>query len=308
MAVWAWLVVAVMGWMSGMRVAAQVVDPLPEVALRDNPAWITGRLPNGVTWYVRQNREPQKRAYLRLIVNAGSTLETEGQRGLAHFVEHMCFNGTESYTGNDLIAFLQSMGTDFGADLNAYTSFDETVYELEIRTDSTGLLDKGLQVLQEWAHKVKFDPEEIDKERGVIMEEKRLRSGAGRRLNEITFPVIYAGSRYPDRFPIGTEEVILKCPYDTLIQYYRDWYRPDLIAVVAVGDFDLQPVIERIQQLFGQLKPHPQPKNRKLFPVPPHTETRAVVATDPEQTLTMVNMQLKRTPTLLRSDLSLIHI
>ncbi len=297
-----WLIWILLGLTLETSAWAQVVDPLPEVALRDNPEWITGRLPNGVTWYARQNREPRKRAYLRLIVNAGSTLETEGQRGLAHFVEHMCFNGTESYSGNDLIAFLQSMGTDFGADLNAYTSFDETVYELEIRTDSAGLLDKGLQVLQEWAFKVKFDPEEIDKERGVILEEKRLRSNAGRRISEMTFPVLYAGSRYPDRFPIGTEEVIAKSPYDTLIQYYRDWYRPDLIAVVAVGDFDLQPVIERIQQLFGQLKPHPKPRNRALFPVPPHSEPRAVVATDPEQTLTIVSMHLKRTPMLLRSD------
>lgn len=281
---------------------AQVVDPLPEVALRDDAAWITGKLPNGLTWYVRKNAEPAKRAELRLIVNAGSILETNGQQGLAHFVEHMCFNGTKSYTGNDLIAFLQSMGTDFGADLNAYTSFDETVYMLQIRTDSAGLLDKGLHVLQEWAHEVKFDPKEIDKERGVILEEKRLRSGSYRRMMSQISPVLHAGSRYPDRMPIGTEEVIMKCPHDTLIQYYRDWYRPDLMAVVAVGDFEVQAVIDQITKLFSQLPANPKAPKRKLFTVPPHAETKAVVVTDPELTNTAVQMHLKRSPFVIRSS------
>jgi len=271
-------------------------------SLPNDPTFRIGKLDNGLVYYIRQNSEPENRAELRLLVNAGSVLETDGQQGLAHFLEHMCFNGTETYSGNDLIAFLQTTGTKFGADLNAYTSFDETVYMLPIRTDSAGLLNKAIDILEEWAHKVTFDPKEIDKERGVVMEEKRLRSGTYRRLASLTDPVLLADSRYPDRFPIGTEKCILQAHHDTLIRFYRDWYRPDLMAVVAIGDFGVDSVEKIIKKQFGSIPKAPASAPvRKMYEVPEHKETKAVVATDPEATNTILSMYLKRKPFVVRT-------
>ena len=195
-------------------------------------------LPNGLRYYVRANKEPRNRAELRLVVKAGSILEDDDQRGLAHFVEHMGFNGTKNFPHEDLVKFLQSTGMRFGADVNAGTSFDETTYMLTIPTDKPEILEKSIQVLEDWAHNLSFDPAEVDKEGGVIMEEWRLRRGAGARVNDKLYPLLLAGSRYADRIPIGKTEVIQNFKQDRLKQFYTDWYRPDLMAVVAVGDFD----------------------------------------------------------------------
>ena len=158
-----------------------------------------GKLDNGITYYVRHNKEPEDRVELRLVVKAGSMEEDEDQKGLAHFTEHMLFNGTKNFEKNDIVDFLQSVGVEFGADLNAYTSFDETVYKLPLPTDDPEILNKGFQILEDWAHQVTFDHEEIDKERGVVVEEWRSRLGASERLQKQYFPLIFKGSRYKDR-------------------------------------------------------------------------------------------------------------
>src|SRR5215831_7268000 len=198
-----------------------------------------GQLPNGLRYYVRANKKPEKRAELRLVVKAGSVLEDDNQQGLAHFVEHMAFNGTSHFPkSDDIIQFIESLGMRFGADLNAYTSFDETVYMLQVPTDKPEVLDKALLILEDWAHNVSFQDKEIDKERGVVMEEWRLRRGAGARTTDKLFPIVLKGSRYADRIPIGKTEILQNFKPETLKKFYKDWYRPDLMAVVAVGDFD----------------------------------------------------------------------
>ena len=165
-------------------------------------------LPNGLRYYIRTNKQPKDRAELRLVVNAGSILEDEDQQGLAHFVEHMAFNGTKNFPGDGVVKFLQSLGMRFGADLNASTSFDETIYMLTAPTDKPDVLDKAFLILEDWAHNVSFNTAEVDKERGVIMEEWRLRRGAGARIQDKELPIILKGSRYADRIPIGKTEIL----------------------------------------------------------------------------------------------------
>ncbi len=258
-----------------------------------DPSVRTGTLPNGLTYYVRRNAEPRDRAELRLAVNAGSVLEDEDQRGLAHFVEHMAFNGTERFEKQELVNYLEGIGMRFGPDLNAYTSFDETVYLLQVPTDSAALLDTGFDVLKEWASAVTFEDEEIDKERGVVLEEWRLGRGAQARINDEQFPILFGGSRYAERLPIGDPEVLRNAPYETLRRFYRTWYRPDLMAVVAVGDFDPDAVEQTIRETFGGLTNPTDEAPRPAFDVPGHDETRFAIATDPELTTTGVAVLYK---------------
>src|SRR6185369_12210674 len=192
-----------------------------------DPQITIGKLPNGMRYYIRANKKPEKRAELRLVVNAGSILEDDDQQGLAHFVEHMAFNGTKHFPKNEIISFMESLGMRFGADVNAYTSFDETVYMLSVPTDNTEKLDRAFQVLEDWAHNLSFDPGEAEKERGVVMEEWRLGRGAGQRMLDKIFPVILKDSRYADRLPIGKPEIIQGGKVERLKQFYADWYRPD---------------------------------------------------------------------------------
>ncbi len=203
----------------------------PEVPLPMDPGVRVGKLPNGLTYYIRKNARPEKRVDLRLVVNAGSTLENPGQEGLAHFTEHMAFNGTKNFPKNELVSYLQTAGVRFGGDLNAFTSFDETVYILPIPSDKPELVDKGLLVLQDWAFGMTMD--NIDKERGVIIEEWRIGQGAGQRMRDKYFPLLFKGSRYAERLPIGKKEVIEGFKHDVIKQFYKDWYRPDLMAVVG---------------------------------------------------------------------------
>lgn len=250
----------------------------------------TGVLDNGMRYYIRKNAKPEERVELRLAIDAGSMQEEDDQRGLAHFVEHMCFNGTENFEKNALINFLEKTGVRFGADLNAYTSFDETVYMLQLPTDKEGLVDKGLLVMQDWASAVTFAGDEIDKERGVIKSEWRTRLGAGERMRQAYWPKLFYESRYADRLPIGTTEVIANAPYERLRTFYKDWYRPDLMALVVIGDIDVEEIEKKVKTQFATLKNPANPPEKKLYEVPDHKETFVAVATDKEAT--SVNLQV----------------
>ncbi|GAB5520888.1 MAG: insulinase family protein [Rhodothermales bacterium] len=266
-----------------LAVAQDTAAPLPETsAIPLDPLVRTGTLPNGLTYYIRQNSRPENRAELRLAVNAGSILEDDDQQGLAHFLEHMAFNGTEKFEKQALVNYLESIGTRFGPDLNAYTSFDETVYMLQVRTDSMAQFTTGIEVLREWSSNVVLDEEEIDKERGVVIEEWRLGRGAFARIREAQFPVLLKGSRYAERLPIGQKEVLESFDYDTVRRYYHDWYRPDLMAIVAVGDFDVDAVEAMIVEQFSTLENPEDAKERPTFSVPGNIEPLVTIATDPE--------------------------
>ena len=262
----------------------------PTDAMPVDPKITIGQLPNGIRYYLRTNKKPEKRAELRLVIKAGSILEDEDQQGLAHLVEHMAFNGTKHFPKNETIRFMESLGMRFGADVNAYTNFDETVYTLTVPTDKPEMMEKAMLILEDWAHNVSFDPAETEKERGVVMEEWRLGQGAGMRMLQKIFPVILKGSRYADRLPIGKPEIIQKANLERIKQFYRDWYRPDLMAVVAVGDFDKAAMEQRIKKHFGQIPAATKPRPRQQFDVPDRTETAYAIAADKEAGATVVQL------------------
>jgi zinc protease len=280
---------------SGSRPDATPTPTSPEELdrLPVDPAVTVGVLDNGLRYYIRRNAEPQGRAFLRLAVNVGSILEDEDQLGLAHFTEHMAFNGTASYSGNEIIAFLERLGMQWGPDVNAYTGFDQTVYELTVPTDDE-LFREGFAVLYEWAAAMQLSEEEIDRERGVIIEEWRYRRSADARMREQQYPVLFADSRYAHRLPIGDIELIANFPPDALRRFYADWYRPDLMSVIAVGDFDPGRVEDLIHELFSGFHGPEQPRDRTVYQVPGHDETRFVVASDPEAAYTQVSLVIKR--------------
>lgn len=262
---------------------ASAQKPVADKPIPINPLVKKGVLPNGVTYYIRKNQEPKNRAELRLVVHTGSIMEDPNQVGLAHFTEHMSFNGTKNFEKQELVNFLEKSGVQFGADLNAYTSFDETVYQLQLPTDSADVFKKGFQVLEDWAHNVSFDNTEIDKERGVVIEEWRLGLGAGERLRAKYFPVILAGSRYATRIPIGTKQNLDTFHYETVKKFYKDWYRPDLEAVVVVGDVNVDEVEKMIKDHFAAIPKRTQERPRVKYGVPAHNDTKVSILTDPEQ-------------------------
>ncbi|MFZ4428054.1 MAG: M16 family metallopeptidase [Saprospiraceae bacterium] len=249
-----------------------------------NPRVSSGKLDNGLTYYILPNAKPEQKVELRLVVNAGSILESDKQQGLAHFCEHMAFNGTRNFPKNELVSFLQGMGVRFGADLNAYTSFDETVYFLPIPTDRPGNLEKGFQVLEDWAHQVLYEAEEIDKERGVVLEEARLGKGAEDRMFRQYQTQLFAGSRYGERLPIGKEAIIQTASYKTVRRFYKDWYRPNLMAVVVVGDVDGDKALALVKKHFGAIKNPAGAPKRTYAPIPSRAASDALVVTDPEAT------------------------
>jgi len=254
---------------------------------------IQGKLDNGMTYFIQKNSKPEDKAELRLAVNAGSILEDDDQQGLAHFVEHMAFNGTENFKKSELVDYLESVGTRFGPDLNAYTSFDETVYMLKVRTDDQELFDKGMLIIKDWASGVTFDHEEIDKERGVVESEWRTRLSADQRMQKEYYPIMYQGSHYAKRLPIGDVDIVRNADYDAFKRFYRDWYRPDLMAVIAVGDFDVAEVEKKIKELFGKIPAAEKPRQRKSFDVPMHDETLVCVTSDAEAAFTNVRIMYK---------------
>lgn len=252
--------------------------------LPTDPSVKIGKLDNGFTYYLRSNEMPENRIEFRLAVKAGSILEDDDQQGLAHFTEHMLFNGTKNFEKNELIDFLQKMGLEFGGDLNAYTSFDETVYILPIPTDDPQNVNKAMTVLSDWAHNATFDNEEIDKERGVVMEEWRLRLGAYERMRQQIWPITLAGSRYAERLPIGQPEVLENFKYEAAKRYYKDWYRPDLMGLIAVGDFDVAEMEAKVKEYFGSIKMPANPRERTYYTMPDFEGTRVAIASDDEAT------------------------
>jgi zinc protease len=273
--------------------AAQSTAPAPAQSFRLNdqipadPALKTGKLDNGLTYYVLRNTEPKNRAELRLVVNAGSTLEEPNERGLAHFLEHMLFNGTRRFKGPDLVNFLERNGMEFGADINASTSFDETVYQLKIATDDKKTIETALDILEDWSAYATLALEDIDKERGIIVEEWRQRDKtAGGRIRSKILPALFGESRYSSRLPIGDMEIVRTAPAERFRDFYKKWYRPDLMAVVAVGDFDPVYIEGLIKQRFSTLPKPTSPTPRPSFPVAGHEGTRIRVVTDPENPTT----------------------
>ena len=270
-----------------------------------DPAVVRGTLSNGLSYYIRRNEEPLGRAHLSLVVKAGSVLEEEAQRGLAHFVEHMAFNGTERFAKQEIVEYLESIGSTFGADLNASTSYDTTVYFLEIPTDDPEILETAFQILSDWAYAVSFSPDEVELERNVILEEWRRIQGFSSRWRDSWFPLVFGSSRYADRDPIGLTEVVETAPVEQLRAYYERWYRPDLMAVVAVGDFEPELIEAKVRQHFA---PPPEgeafqeraavapPIDRPRFEIPGHDDVRISVFTDPEAPGTQLTLVLKVAP------------
>ncbi|MGZ3897952.1 MAG: M16 family metallopeptidase [Flavisolibacter sp.] len=250
-----------------------------------------GKLANGLTYYIRKNAKPEKKVELRLAVNAGSILEENDQRGLAHFMEHMSFNGSRHFPKNELVDYLQKVGVQFGADLNAYTGFDETVYMLPIASDNPQVLEKGFTVLEDWAGNNLFDRTEIDKERGVVLEESRLSKGAQQRMRRQYFPRLFNGSRYADRLPIGLDSVLKTFKPETLQRFYKQWYRPDLMAVIVVGDIDPAVAEKKIRAHFSGFKNPAREKPRPaITPILARTHPEAMVITDEENTNTILQV------------------
>ncbi len=252
-----------------------------------------GKLKNGLTYYIRNNGKPEDKVELRLVVNAGSILEDENQLGLAHFMEHMNFNGTKNFKKNDLVDYLQTIGVKFGADLNAYTSFDQTVYILPIPSDDPEKLEKGFQIIEDWAHNAELTEEAIDGERGVVLEEYRLGKGANERMLQEYLPIIAYNSRYSERLPIGTKKILENFKYEDVRSFYKDWYRPDLMSVVAVGDLDVATLEQKIKDHFSGIQMPANPKKRETYDTPNHKETLIAVVSDKEASNSVVRLMYK---------------
>jgi zinc protease len=268
--------------------------PIPLTAtLPVDPKVKIGTLPNGIRYYIRKNVKPEKRAELRLVVNAGSVLETDNQLGLAHFTEHTAFNGTTHFAKNDLVKYLQSIGVRFGADLNAYTGFDETVYILPVPTDTARIVDQAFTILEDWAHGQVFDSTEVTNERGVVREEWRLGKGAGDRMLHQWLPIALKGSIYGQRLPIGNEQSIMTATPERLRAFYKNWYRPDLQAVIAVGDFDPAAIEALIKKHFSGIPKPVNPPKRTLATVPANKEPLIAIGHDREATASDVELMFK---------------
>ena len=263
-------------------------------ALPFDPKVRVGQLDNGLKYFIIKNSKPDNRAELRLVIQAGSLLEDKDQLGIAHFVEHMAFNGTENFEKNELIDFLELSGTRFGADLNAYTSFEETVYQLQARTDSTALLDQAMLILSDWASGVAFSPEEVDKERGVVIAEWRNRLNPDQRLQQQYYPLLLKDSRYAERLPIGDPQIIEQASPETIRRFYQDWYRPELMAIVVVGDIDPQAMERQIIDTFKDLRNPEVIRPHTTYTLPFHKGTRSITATDPEAPFTQIRLLIKQ--------------
>src|SRR3954469_11547986 len=253
-----------------------------------DPEVVVGTLPNGLRYYVRPNAKPARRAELRLVVKAGSVLEDDDQLGLAHFVEHMQFEGSRHFPKQALNDFLASLGLNIGADANAATSFDDTQYTLRVPTDVPGALDRALLVLEDWAQGATFDQDAIDRQRAIVLAEWRMNLGAGERTAEKIRRTELEGSRYADRRPIGSPEGIGKAPREALTRFYKDWYRPDLMAVIVTGEVDRDTVVAMIKKHFSSLTNPIGARPRPSIDVPEHAGTRYAIVSDKETTATAV--------------------
>ncbi|HBL74454.1 MAG: peptidase M16 [Bacteroidetes bacterium GWF2_42_66] len=250
-----------------------------------------GKLPNGMTYYIRHNEEPKDRASFYIIQNVGALLENDNQNGLAHFLEHMAFNGTQHFEGKGIINFLEKNGVAFGRNINAYTAFDQTVYNLsDVPTTKEGLADSCLLVLHDWSHYLLLTEEEIDAERGVITEEWRTRRNAAFRLRSQFFPVLLKGSKYAVRDVIGDLDVIKNFEYKTLRDFYHSWYRTDLQAIAIVGDISVDEIEAKVKKLFSEIPAVENAPVRESYPIPEHDEDYYVLATDKEASQTAIQI------------------
>jgi zinc protease len=282
--------VTVRGQQPAQTPAFVPTDPLPF-----DGAVVKGTLANGLTYYIRKNSRPEKRVMLQLAVKAGSVDETDEQQGLAHFLEHMAFNGSRNFAPGELIKTLESTGARMGPHVNAYTSFDETVYMFQVPTDKEGIVGKGLQGLADVAGGLALDPKEIDRERGVVIEEWRGGLGAAARLRDQQIPVLYHGSKYAERLPIGKPEILKSFTPATLRAFYSRWYRPDRMALVVVGDVEPAMIEKQVRSMFGGMKKPAMSPPARSYDVPLHAELLVEVATDPEATQSSVSVMRKRT-------------
>ena len=271
--------IAIAASLTGIATAQDMKAPIPK-----DPDVVTGKLDNGLTYYIRNNHKPANKVELRLAVKAGAILENNDQQGLAHFMEHMNFNGTKNFQKNELVSYLQSIGVQFGADLNAYTAFDQTVYILPIPTDKPDNLEKGFQIIEDWSHNALLTDKDIDEERGVVLEESRLGKGAEDRMLKKYFPKLASGSLYAQRLPIGKDDILKHFKYETIRSFYRDWYRPDLQAVIVVGDIDVATAKAMIIKHFGTIKNPANERPRKYVDVVARKMPEAMVVTDKEAT------------------------
>lgn len=253
-----------------------------------------GKLPNGLTYYIRHNEKPKGQADFYIAQKVGSILEEDNQRGLAHFLEHMCFNGTKSFPGNSLIDWLETVGVKFGQNLNAYTSVDETVYNISnVPVARESVQDSCLLILHDWANDLLLDDEEIDKERGVIHEEWRRSMVGQMRIVEKLLPTVYPDSKYGYRLPIGTMEIVDNFQYQDLRDYYEKWYRPDQQGIIVVGDIDVDRIESKIKEIFADIEMPENAAERVYFPVPDTKGTIYAIGSDKEQTVAVVQMFFK---------------
>ncbi len=276
--------------------AAAIAQALPDVPA--DTAIRTGKLANGLTYYVRHNNYPEHHVNFYIAQRVGSIQEEESQRGLAHFLEHMAFNGTNNFPGNGVIDYTRTLGVEFGRDLNAYTSVDQTVYNInDVPSTRQSALDSCLLIIKDWSNGLLLEGSEIDKERGVIHEEWRLRSSASQRMLERNLEKLYPGSKYGKRMPIGLMSVVDNFKYDEIRNYYKKWYRPDNQAVIVVGDIDVDYTVKKIQEMFGTI-PAPAPDAAQVVDeqVPDNPETIVVVDKDKEQRMNMVSIMYKHDP------------
>ena len=286
------IVIAIAGTANAQTTVKSKTGAASEIIPLD-PAVRTGKLPNGFTYYIRKNVEPKNRVTLYLANKIGSIMENDDQLGLAHFMEHMGFNGTKNFPKNDLVNYLQKTGVRFGADLNAYTSFDETVYQLPIPSDDPEILKNGVQIMRDWAQDATLDDAEINKERGVVIEEKRLGKGAQQRMQDQYLPMLFNNSRYSNRLPIGTEEVLKNFTPATLRQFYADWYRPDLQALIVVGDIDVAAMEQTIKAKFSDLKKPAKPRLRTKYSITLLNKNQFITVTDKEFPVSVAQILIK---------------
>lgn len=279
-------------FLSGM-IFAQDIDLTQKVPF--DPEIRTGTLENGITYYLKHNEEPKERASFYMVQNVGALLENDDQNGLAHFLEHMAFNGTKNFEGKGILDFLEKNGVAFGSNINALTSFAETVYNLsDVPTTKPGLIDSCLLVLHDWSDYLLLTEEEIDAERGVISEEWRTRRNADFRLRAQWFSVIFKGSKYAVRDVIGDLDIIKNFEYETIRNFYHDWYRTDLQAIAVVGDFDLDEVEAKVIELFSEIKAVDNRREREGYTIPEHDETYFVLATDKEASQSSISIYMLR--------------
>lgn len=282
------LLAVVFSWTNAAFAQTDLKKPIPF-----DPKVRYGKLPNGMTYYIRKNEEPKKRAELYLINKVGAIQEEDKENGLAHFTEHMAFNGTKSFPKNELVNYLQRAGVKFGDDLNAFTGQDQTVYQLPVPTDSADIFNKAFVVLEDWAHNITMEGAEIDKERGVILEELRGGKGAQQRMRDKWLPILVGDSKYGKRNIIGTEEILKNFTHETIRNFYKTWYRPDLQAIAAVGDFDIDQVEKIIKERFGAIPTAVKPRPLGKYPVTDFKGTRVAIVTDPEQPYMIAQMITK---------------